>query len=85
MCALLFISEYNQTYHTSPSCYYLLDLLCVKIYTIKGGQKNMAPLKHPKKNYLYATYNLKNAQIFKSDAEFQYGHWVKFWANTRIK
>ena len=24
-----FISEYNQTYHTSPSCYYIIDLLCV--------------------------------------------------------
>ena len=23
------ISEYNQTYHTSSSCYYVLDLLCV--------------------------------------------------------
>ena len=24
-------SEYNQAYHTSPSCYYVLDLLCVSI------------------------------------------------------
>ena len=25
------ISEYNQTYHTHTSCYYILDLLCVNI------------------------------------------------------
>ena len=28
-CPHIIISEYNQTYHTSPSCYYILDLLCV--------------------------------------------------------
>ena len=30
----IIISEYNQTYHTSPSCYFVLDLLCVKINTL---------------------------------------------------
>ena len=24
----IIIGEYNQTYHTSPSCYYVVDLLC---------------------------------------------------------
>ena len=28
-CPHIIISEYNQSYHTSPSCYYILDLLCV--------------------------------------------------------
>ena len=28
-CPHIIISEYNQTYHTSPSCYYILELLCV--------------------------------------------------------
>ena len=29
LCPHVIISEYNQTYHTSPSGYYVLDLLCV--------------------------------------------------------
>ena len=27
----IIISEYNETYHTSNSCYYVLDLLCVMV------------------------------------------------------
>ena len=29
---MVHVGSYNQTYHTSPSCYYILDLLCVKHY-----------------------------------------------------
>ena len=29
-CPCIIISEYNQTYHTHTSCYYVSDLLCVK-------------------------------------------------------
>ena len=28
-CPHIIVSEYNQTYHTSHSCYFVLDLLCV--------------------------------------------------------
>ena len=31
LCPHIIISEYNQTYPTSPSCYYVLDLLCVTV------------------------------------------------------
>ena len=31
-CPHIIISEYSQTYHTSPSCDYVLDLLCVSSY-----------------------------------------------------
>ena len=31
-CPHIIFSEFNRTYHTSPSCYYVLDLLCVKYF-----------------------------------------------------
>ena len=37
-CPKIIISEYNQTYHTSPSCYYILDLLCVKIKEMEAAE-----------------------------------------------
>ena len=47
-CPHIIISEYTQTYHTSPSCYYVSDLLCV---TISPGKislhKNIDPLCPP--------------------------------------
>ena len=36
-CPQIIISEYNQNYHISPSCYYVLDLLCVSKVRQRGG------------------------------------------------
>ena len=32
ICTKIIISEYNQTCHTSSSCCYILDLLCVTVF-----------------------------------------------------
>ena len=33
-CPQIIISEYNPTYHISPFCYQVLDLLCVKFFEL---------------------------------------------------
>ena len=40
-CPQIIISEYNQTSHTSPSCYYVLDLLCVTLNAKFGNNVDL--------------------------------------------
>ena len=59
LCPQIIISEYNQTYHTSPSCYYVSDLLCVKckiyffrmpVTEVRSGQTASFALKKIKRS-----------------------------------
>ena len=43
------ISEYNQTYCTSPSCYYVLDLLCVRKMVNRSTDDLMSMFYEPKR------------------------------------
>ena len=62
LCPQIIISEYNKTYHTPPSCYYILDLLCVTAFFCK--------LKHHYFNpktlivSVVGLYNFETAKIY---------------------
>ena len=75
-CPHTVISENNQTYRTSPSCYYVLELLCVTYFKI--SQHFLAPT--TKNIFAAETRNkslVKNSFVFKKIDPQVWSWWPK--------